>query len=86
MSIYKLESNVAPPPSLNIKERRNRLLPQMAKKNHKYDIMTHVQGSKEKADATHNEEMMLMVKRAGGGGGGGNIKDEVINNDDTCEW
>ena len=84
MSIYKLESNVAPPPSLNIKERRKRLLPQ-EKKNHKYDIMTHVQGSKEKADATHNEEMMLMVKRAGGGG---NIKDEVINNDDddTCEW
>ena len=32
------------------------------------------QGSKEEADATHNEEMMLMVKRAGGG----NSKDEVI--------
>ena len=61
---------------------------EMAKKNHKCDIMTHVQGSKEKADATHNEEMMLMVKRAGGGGGGGNIKDEVIHDDDdeSCEW
>ena len=35
------------------------------------------QGSKEEADATHNEEMMLMVKKAGGGR---NIKDEV-----TCD-
>ena len=44
----------------------------MADKNHIQDD-NDAQGSKEKADATHNEEMMLMVKRAGGG----NIKDEV---------
>ena len=41
------------------------------------------QGSKEEADATHNEEMMLMVKKAGGGR---NIKDEVTcdNDESAC--